>query len=67
MTYTPSEKRYDIMKYNRCGRSGLKLPAISLVLWHNWGKADSLRKQIIALGWQVSDTANGTQVIPLDK
>ena len=29
------------MKYNRCGRSGLKLPAISLGLWHNWGGKDN--------------------------
>jgi L-glyceraldehyde 3-phosphate reductase len=32
-----SEKRYDSMIYNRCGRSGLKLPAVSLGLWHNFG------------------------------
>lgn len=37
MTYTPAENRYTKMKYNRCGRSGLKLPAISLGLWHNFG------------------------------
>ncbi len=35
--YTPSEKRYDNMQYNRCGNSGLKLPAVSLGLWHNFG------------------------------
>ncbi len=35
--YTPDSKRYDNMKYNRCGRSGLLLPAISLGLWHNFG------------------------------
>jgi len=39
--YAPSEKRYDSMKYNRCGRTGLKLPAISLGLWHNFGGVDS--------------------------
>jgi len=38
--YTPQEKRYDSMKYNRCGKSGLKLPAISLGLWHNFGGVD---------------------------
>jgi L-glyceraldehyde 3-phosphate reductase len=46
MTYTPSPTRYDKMVYNRCGRSGLKLPAISLGLWHNFGfdkSADSMR------------------------
>ncbi len=37
MTYIPKEERYDSMKYNRCGNSGLKLPAISLGLWHNFG------------------------------
>ena len=35
--YLANEKRYDTMKYNRCGLSGLKLPAISLGLWHNFG------------------------------
>ena len=37
MTYLPTPGRYDGMAYNRCGRSGLKLPAISLGLWHNFG------------------------------
>ncbi len=37
MPYTPDEKRYDQMVYRRCGASGLKLPAISLGLWHNFG------------------------------
>ena len=36
-TYTPSPTRYDTMTYNRCGNSGLKLPAISLGCWHNFG------------------------------
>ena len=36
--YTPSESRYDQMVYRRCGRSGLKLPAVSLGLWHNFGE-----------------------------
>lgn len=40
MLYLPSEKRYSEMKYNRCGKSGLKLPAISLGLWHNFGGVD---------------------------
>lgn len=35
--YMPTESRYDSMPYRRCGRSGLKLPAISLGLWHNFG------------------------------
>lgn len=42
MTYTPVEDRYASMKYNRCGQSGLKLPAISLGLWHNFGGVDTL-------------------------
>jgi L-glyceraldehyde 3-phosphate reductase len=37
MTYSPRDDRYDRMTYNRCGRSGLQLPAISLGLWHNFG------------------------------
>ena len=37
MTYIPAETRYDKMIFNRLGRSGLKLPAISLGLWHNFG------------------------------
>lgn len=40
MNYIASENRYDKMIYNRCGRSGLKLPAISLGLWHNFGSVD---------------------------
>lgn len=38
MSYTPSENRYDSMVYRRCGQSGLKLPAVSLGLWHNFGE-----------------------------
>ena len=37
MTYTPNPDRYSNMVYNRCGKSGVKLPAISLGLWHNFG------------------------------
>lgn len=37
MTYIPSEVRYDTMPYRRCGNSGIRLPAISLGLWHNFG------------------------------
>lgn len=35
--YTPAKERYEIMKYNRCGESGLMLPKVSLGLWHNFG------------------------------
>ena len=38
MQYHPSENRYDQMVYRKCGHSGLKLPAISLGLWHNFGE-----------------------------
>jgi L-glyceraldehyde 3-phosphate reductase len=37
MSHTPAADRYERMPYRRCGRSGLKLPAISLGLWHNFG------------------------------
>lgn len=38
MNWQPADGRYDSMTYNRCGKSGLKLPAISLGLWHNFGE-----------------------------
>jgi L-glyceraldehyde 3-phosphate reductase len=41
MPYTASENRYDSMPYARLGRSGLKLPRISLGLWYNFGSLDS--------------------------
>jgi L-glyceraldehyde 3-phosphate reductase len=41
MGYEASSTRYDTMKYNRCGKSGVKLPAISLGLWHNFGGVDN--------------------------
>jgi L-glyceraldehyde 3-phosphate reductase len=40
MAYLPAATRYDTMRYNRSGRSGVKLPAISLGLWHNFGGVD---------------------------
>lgn len=39
--YVASDKRYDNMKYNRVGNSGLKFPAISLGFWHNFGSKDN--------------------------
>jgi L-glyceraldehyde 3-phosphate reductase len=45
MTYQPATSRYETMQYRRSGRSGLKLPAISLGLWHNFGhnaRADAM-------------------------
>jgi L-glyceraldehyde 3-phosphate reductase len=41
MGYQANSTRYDTMKYNRCGKSGVKLPAISLGLWHNFGGVDN--------------------------
>jgi L-glyceraldehyde 3-phosphate reductase len=41
-SYQPAENRYDNMRYNRCGRSGIQLPAVSLGLWHNFGGVDTL-------------------------
>jgi L-glyceraldehyde 3-phosphate reductase len=64
MPYTSSPTRYDKMIYNRCGRSGLKLPAISLGLWHNFGfdkSPDSMRaicRQAFDLGVTHFDLAN---------
>ena len=40
MNYLPSESRYTSMQYRRSGRSGIKLPAVSLGLWHNFGGVD---------------------------
>jgi L-glyceraldehyde 3-phosphate reductase len=51
MKYHPLSTRYDHMIYNRCGRSGVKLPAISLGLWHNFGHVDDFetaRKMLFA-------------------
>jgi L-glyceraldehyde 3-phosphate reductase len=45
MTYHASPTRYDTMPYRTCGRSGLKLPAISLGLWHNFGDNTPLETQ----------------------
>ena len=41
MSTFPANDRYETMIYNRCGRSGLKLPAVSLGLWHNFGGVDA--------------------------
>jgi L-glyceraldehyde 3-phosphate reductase len=42
MSYLPAPNRYEGMRYNRCGRSGLKLPALSLGWWYNFGGVDDL-------------------------
>ena len=51
-TYVPSPSRYEGMKYRRCGKSGLDLPAISLGLWHNFGHSDDFK-----IGRQILRTA----------
>jgi len=45
MSYIPAETRYDTMEYRRCGKSGLKLPALSLGLWHNFGDITPFSQQ----------------------
>src|SRR5215203_3565369 len=54
MAYLPASTRYDSMTYRRSGRSGLKLPAISLGLWHNFGGVDALENQRAML-WRAFD------------
>jgi L-glyceraldehyde 3-phosphate reductase len=44
MSYTADTNRYETMQYRRCGRSGLKLPSVSLGLWHNFGVIDDYEK-----------------------
>jgi L-glyceraldehyde 3-phosphate reductase len=62
--YIPDETRYGTMRYNRCGRSGLKLPAISLGLWHNFGGLDprenarAMARRAFDLGITHFDLAN---------
>lgn len=64
MTYVPAENRYASMTYNSCGRSGLKLPAISLGLWHNFGgttvpeNARAMCRRAFDLGITHFDLAN---------
>ena len=64
MVYVANDKRYEKMKYNRCGRSGLLLPAISLGLWHNFGDVTEVEtsrqmlKRAFDLGITHFDLAN---------
>ncbi|MBT2679988.1 L-glyceraldehyde 3-phosphate reductase [Bacillus sp. ISL-35] len=64
MAYQPDSNRYETMTYNRCGKSGLKLPAISLGLWHNFGGQDpfengrALIRRAFDLGITHFDLAN---------
>ena len=57
--YVADDKRYDSMQYRRSGRSGIKLPAVSLGLWHNFGGVDnfenaraSMAKREVNERWQ---------------
>jgi hypothetical protein len=45
MTFVAAPERYDRMRYNRVGRSGLRLPALSLGLWHNFGHERPIETQ----------------------
>ncbi len=64
MSYVPADNRYGSMTYNYCGKSGLKLPAISLGLWHNFGgaapteNARALCRRAFDLGITHFDLAN---------
>ncbi|KRL23042.1 aldo/keto reductase [Lentilactobacillus kisonensis] len=68
--YKASEQRYNKMRYNRVGRSGLKLSAIGLGLWHNFGSVDSFENQkaiihqAFDLGITYFDLANNYGPIP---
>ena len=42
--YLASDSRYDVMQYNRCGRSGVLLPKVSLGMWHNFGGVDDYQR-----------------------
>src|SRR6476661_5290477 len=53
MQYLPQEGRYQSMQYRRCGKSGIKLPALSVGLWHNFGDVDVFEnsRQILQLAF----------------
>lgn len=64
MSYNPDPKRYDRMQYRQCGRSGLKLPLVSLGLWQNFGvgrapeEIDAMLTRAFDLGVTHFDAAN---------
>lgn len=64
VAYRPDEHRYEKMQFNRCGKSGILLPAISIGLWHNFGFLDALEngrnilKKAFDLGINHFDLAN---------
>lgn len=64
MVYQANENRYHTMEYRRCGQSGLKLPIVSLGLWHNFGdttqveNSRTLLQRAFDLGISHFDLAN---------
>jgi L-glyceraldehyde 3-phosphate reductase len=68
--YQASEERYSAMQYQRCGRSGLKLPRVALGLWHNFGSVDkkeNMREMLFKafdLGITHFDLANNYGPVP---
>ena len=58
MTYVPAENRYESMPYRRVGRSGLRLPAVSLGLWHNFGddKSFAIQRDILRRAFDLGVT-----------
>src|SRR6478609_2744485 len=64
MDYLPSDTRYQTMRYNRVGASGVRLPAVSLGLWHNFGDVDvfengrTIARRAFDLGITHFDLAN---------
>ncbi|MCX6969295.1 MAG: aldo/keto reductase [Verrucomicrobia bacterium] len=64
MNHTASPSRYDQMTCRRCGKSGLKLPAVSLGLWHNFGGLDAHEN---SLAWVLSRPAVTTVLLGASK
>ena len=68
--YMANDNRYDSMLYRRCGKSGLKLPVLSLGLWHNFGytksyeSARSMARKAFDLGITHFDLANNYGSVP---
>ena len=58
MPWTPAPTRYDTMPYRLCGRSGLKLPALSMGLWHNFGDTTpiSLQREMVTTAFDLGIT-----------
>ncbi len=58
MHYVPAAARYSQMQYRRCGKTGLKLPAVSLGLWHNFGAVDVFEngRQIVRMAFDAGIT-----------